>query len=155
MIRIHHQHLRDPAHEAYAGEVGARDVAAAFTTGHAREGDGDREQRVAVGRRVLHELGSDDGALPGPVLDDHLLAEAFAISSATARATMSWLPPGTSGTTRRRGLAGNGCAKALPSEKPEQPGWRFHPVHSLSSFTCRARRVHSASRNARSLPVET
>src|SRR5512145_1190346 len=41
----------------------------------------------------------------------------FAISSATARATMSWLPPGTSGTMRRRGFAGNACANAFPARK--------------------------------------
>src|SRR5689334_6834048 len=34
------------------------------------------------------------------------------ISSATARATMARLPPGTSGTTRRTGLLGNVCASA-------------------------------------------
>src|SRR5262245_16733621 len=41
----------------------------------------------------------------------------FAISSATARATMSWLPPGTSGTIRRTGLAGKVCATAADAAK--------------------------------------
>src|SRR6266850_5856092 len=36
-------------------------------------------------------------------------------SSAKARATMSWLPPGTSGTMRWIGLAGYDCAAAGPT----------------------------------------
>jgi hypothetical protein len=41
----------------------------------------------------------------------------FDSSSATARATMSWLPPGTSGTMIRIGFAGYVCAKADVAQK--------------------------------------
>ena len=40
--------------------------------------DGDDQQRVAVGRRLRHQLGADDAAGAGLVLDDELLAEPLA-----------------------------------------------------------------------------
>ena len=35
------------------------------------------EQRLAVGRRLLHDLRGDDAARAGPVVDDHRVAEAL------------------------------------------------------------------------------
>jgi hypothetical protein len=73
---------------------------------HHRERIGDREQRITVGRRFRDELRADELLAPGrfsmticcPMLSD--------ICCPSARATMSTLPPGASGTTRRMGFAG-------------------------------------------------
>src|SRR5262245_56963556 len=51
-------------------------------------------------------------ATPGRFSTITCWPSAFESSSATARATMSWFPPGTSGTTIRTGLTGYVCACA-------------------------------------------
>ena len=143
---VHHQHLRDAAHQGDAGEIAARIVARRLHhAGHARESDGDRKQRVAVGRRALHVLRADDGALSRTVLDDDLLAQALRRAPRRPRA------PRCPGCRRER--AARSCATGFAGKRlregicrHERQNSQDGAFHSFSSFTWRARRAHSAAR---------
>jgi hypothetical protein len=74
----------DDQHDVRLGHQRHRCEVACRIPGHAGEQErvddllhGAHEQRVAVLRRLDHELGPDVAAGPGPVLDDHRLAPAL------------------------------------------------------------------------------
>ncbi len=69
------------------------------------------KQRVAVGRRLRHEVGADRAARAGLVLDEELPPERSDSRGASIRAGVSAKPPGESGTTMRTGREGYGCAR--------------------------------------------
>ena len=67
----------------------------------------DDQQRVAVLRRIRHQLGADHAAGAGAVVDDELLAEPLArVACAIMRPTVSLMPPGGNGMMIRTGLVG-------------------------------------------------
>ena len=77
--RVDDEHLRHQARERDRREILERIVAGVGNERrHDRERVGDREQRVAVGRRFRDELRADEAARARPIVDDHLLTEPFA-----------------------------------------------------------------------------
>src|SRR5687767_1027893 len=157
MARIDDEHLRDPADEADAGEVRGRVVAGRFDDrGHAREGNGDGEQRVAIRWRGLHELRADDRALPRAVLDDHLLAESFRKLLGHRARDDVLVPAGHERHDQPDRLVRVLRERSARGQKNGQKKCESHVASfARNPRTCFARSVAAARRKLRSVPVET
>jgi hypothetical protein len=124
---------------------------------HRQVAERSQEQGGAVGSRPGGRLGADHAARARAVVDDHLLAPGAGQPGREQARDDVGAPARREGDHDADRLRGELCPRRLGEqrgeEKRELPHFSAH--FSANSWTCFARAVDSASRKARSVPVET